>query len=117
MFQVDEWLNKLFDGFRLNITKLAEADSVNLHYQEKGENHMSAYRRAVNVGFGITYVLPVLVALLKAKKGDLVIVENPEAHLHPKAQRIMGEIILRAASVGVQVILETHSDHVLMVFV
>lgn len=69
MFQVDEWLNKLFDGFRLNITKLAEADSVNLHYQEKGENHMSAYRRAVNVGFGITYVLPVLVALLKAKKG------------------------------------------------
>ena len=113
LFQVDEWLNKLFDGFRLNITKLAEADSVNLHYQEKGENHMSAYRRAVNVGFGITYVLPVLVALLKAKKGDLVIVENPEAHLHPKAQRIMGEIILRAASVGVQVILETHSDHVL----
>lgn len=113
LYQVNAWLDMLFNGFKLNISKLMEADAVSLRYQEQGENHVSIPHRAINVGFGITYVLPVLVALLKAKKDDFIIVENPEAHLHPKAQRIMGEIILRAASTGAQIVLETHSDHIL----
>ncbi len=113
LYQVNAWLGILFNGFKLNITKLSEADSVSLRYQEQGENHVSIPHRAINVGFGITYVLPVLVALLKAKKDDFIIIENPEAHLHPKAQRIMGEIIIRAASIGAQIVLETHSDHIL----
>lgn len=112
-YQVNAWLDILFNGFKLNISKLAEADAVSLRYQEQGENRVSTPHRAINVGFGITYVLPVLVALLKAKKDDFIIIENPEAHLHPKAQRIMGEIIVRAASVGAQIVLETHSDHIL----
>lgn len=113
LYQVNAWLDVLFNGFKLNISELSEADAVSLRYQEQGENHVSIPHRAINVGFGITYVLPVLVALLKAKKDDFIIIENPEAHLHPKAQRIMGEIILRAASVGAQIVLETHSDHIL----
>lgn len=113
LYQVNAWLDVLFNGFKLNISKLVEADAVSLRYQEQGENHVSIPHRAINVGFGITYVLPVLVALLKAKKDDFIIIENPEAHLHPKAQRIMGEIIMRAASVGAQIVLETHSDHIL----
>lgn len=111
--QVNAWLDLLFDGFKLSISTVAEADAVSLRYQEQVENYVSIPHRAINVGFGITYVLPVLVALLKAKKDDFIIIENPEAHLHPKAQRIMGEIILRAASVGAQIVLETHSDHIL----
>lgn len=67
----------------------------------------------MNVGFGISYVAPVIVSLLKAKSGDLVIIENPEAHLHPRGQRKMGELIAKAASGGAQIILETHSDHIL----
>ncbi len=113
LYQVNEWLNVLFNGFKLSISTLAEADAVSLRFQEQAENRVSAPHRAINVGFGITYILPVLIALLKAKKDDLIIIENPEAHLHPKAQRIMGEIILRAASVGAQIVLETHSDHIL----
>lgn len=66
LYQVNAWLDILFDGFKLNIIKLAEADAVSLRYQEQGENHVSIPHRAINVGFGITYVLPVLVALLKA---------------------------------------------------
>ena len=69
--------------------------------------------RPVNVVYGITYVLPIIIAVLKAKKDDLIILENPEAHLHPKAQRLIGELLVKAASTGTQIILETHSDHIL----
>jgi predicted ATPase len=65
------------------------------------------------VGFGITYVLPVLVAVLSSSPGSIVLVENPEAHLHPRGQVQVGELLARAANAGVQVIVETHSDHVL----
>jgi predicted ATPase len=57
--------------------------------------------------------LPIIIALLKARKGDLVVVENPESHLHPSAQRVLGELISTVANADVQVIVETHSDHIL----
>ncbi len=65
------------------------------------------------MGFGITYTLPIVISLLSAKPGHLVLLENPEAHLHPRAQSKIGELIARTAASGVQVIFETHSDHVL----
>ena len=71
------------------------------------------YYRSTNVGFGLTYILPVLVALLSSSAGALVLLENPEAHLHPRGQSQAGELIARAASAGIQVIVETHSDHIL----
>ncbi len=69
--------------------------------------------RPLNVGFGLTYTLPIFTSLLIAKQGDMVIIENPEAHLHPKGQVAIGRFIACAAAAGVQVIIETHSDHVL----
>lgn len=68
--------------------------------------------RATNVGFGLSYALSIVTALLVAKKGSLVIIENPEAHLHPKGQSKLGQLISLAANAGVQVLVETHSDHV-----
>lgn len=67
----------------------------------------------VNVGFGYSYVLPVIVGTLLAEKGSIVIIENPEAHLHPGAQsRIMEFLIDQALKNDLQLIIETHSDHV-----
>ncbi len=64
----------------------------------------------IDVGSGVSQVLPVLVALVAAKPEQLVYLEEPEIHLHPRAQANLGEIIVDAANRGVRVVLETHSD-------
>lgn len=79
--------------------------------------------RPTNAGFGLSYTLPIIVLLLgmaaeweqeqKSLQGTIVLLENPEAHLHPKGQTSIGLMIARAAASGVQVMVETHSDHVM----
>lgn len=113
IYQTNYWINKFFHGFNFNIQEILKADSISLRYQEKGTSSSSNEYRPINVGFGITYILPVIVALLKAKPGDLIVIENPECHLHPKAQRQIGELISIVANAGIQILVETHSDHIL----
>jgi predicted ATPase len=62
-----------------------------------------------DVGFGVSQILPVVVALLKAEPGQLVYLEQPEIHLHPKAQVALAELLANAANRGVRVVAETHS--------
>ena len=62
-----------------------------------------------DVGFGVSQVLPVLVALLVAKPGQLVYLEQPELHLHPRAQYILAKILADTAKRGVKLVVETHS--------
>lgn len=69
--------------------------------------------RPANIGFGVSYALPIIVAGLSAPEGGVLVVENPEAHLHPAGQSRIGRFLARVAGSGVQVIIETHSDHVL----
>ena len=64
----------------------------------------------VDVGSGVSQILPVLVSLVAAEPDQLVYLEEPEIHLHPRAQANLGEIIVDAANRGVRVVLETHSD-------
>jgi len=66
-----------------------------------------------NIGYGLTYVFPILVAGLLSKKGQVLIIDSPEAHLHPMGQSKIGYFLAVMAAAGVQVIVETHSDHVL----
>ncbi len=70
--------------------------------------------RATNVGFGLSYSLSVIASLLIGSliPNSLVIIENPEAHLHPRGQTEIANLISLCAIVGTQVIIETHSDHV-----
>ena len=67
-----------------------------------------------DVGFGLSQTLPVLVALLAAEPGQLVYIEQPEIHLHPKAQMAMAQILAEAANCGVRVVVETHSSMLLL---
>jgi predicted ATPase len=67
-----------------------------------------------DVGFGISQILPVIVALLTAEPGQLVYIEQPEIHLHPLAQTAMAQILADAANRGVKVVAETHSSLLLL---
>ncbi|GAB4303522.1 MAG: DUF3696 domain-containing protein [Oscillatoriaceae cyanobacterium] len=107
--QVEAWMGEVSPGTRLEIQSLPSLDLVSLQYSYGSSNP----DRATNVGFGISYTLPIIVAVLGSAPGTLILIENPEAHLHPRGQAKMGELLALAASCGMQVIIETHSDHVL----
>lgn len=65
-----------------------------------------------NTGFGYTYALPIVLDGLMAPRGSMLVVENPEAHLHPKAQSNIGFFLGKMAAAGVKIVVETHSEHV-----
>jgi len=113
--QVEAWLGELCgSNIRIYTHEHPGMDLVNLGYSFQSEKQAPGNEyRATNVGFGITFTLPIILALLSSKKGSLIILENPESHLHPKGQVMLGRMISKAASAGMQIILETHSDHIL----
>lgn len=110
---VDYWLREVTPGATLGIERIQDADALigGFSFARSGDVETRRYR-ATNVGFGLSYVLPVIAALL-APADTLCLLENPEAHLHPRGQTRMAELAARAAAAGVQVIAETHSDHFL----
>lgn len=108
---VNLWLQDVCPGAHLELEAVTDADAViaGFSFDRIGDVRTPRYR-ATNVGFGLSYVLPVILALL-SPPGTLCLIENPEAHLHPRGQTKLAELSARAASVGVQVFAETHSDH------
>jgi predicted ATPase len=111
--QVSAWMGEVSPGVRLSTKQSPEVNAASLSVSFSSGRATSNAFRPTSVGFGVSYTLPVLVALLSSKPGGLVLLENPEAHLHPRGQMAMGELMARAAASGVQVLVETHSDHVL----
>lgn len=120
------WLTEIAPGVKFSFSTNKRAD---ISHAE-----IDSYRPA-NVGFGLSYTLPIIAATLgaaamaptlaeqdewvaqwenlKATNGVLLVLENPEAHLHPQGQTAMGKMIALAASCGVQIVVETHSEHVM----
>ena len=98
------WLQKISPGVKFDYRIEEKADvSYSLY-----DNHRSA-----NVGYGLSYSLPVIVALLTStlETDSIVLIENPEAHLHPQGQAEMARLICLCVEAGAQVVVETHSDH------
>ena len=94
---------------RLRITKqgISYQAKVSLHKQRR------IYVPLTDAGFGISQVLPIVAVCLLSKPGDMVLLEQPEIHLHPRAQAGLADLLLCTALSGKQVIVETHSDHLI----
>jgi len=111
--QINLWLGEISPGVNVRTTKIS-SDFVLLEYVFQQPNFGNTNRyKPENVGFGISYALHVVTALLSAKPGQLIIIENPESHIHPRGQAELGKLISLLAQNDVQIIIETHSDHIL----
>lgn len=107
--EVNQLLKVVLDGGDMRIEK--NADSLVLSINSVEDGH---YFQPVNVGYGYSYILSLLSAVVLAPANSFIIVENPEAHLHPSAQaKVMNVMIDAARKRKLQLIVETHSDHVL----
>jgi predicted ATPase len=108
--QSEAWIDRFFPGSGLVVRPVEGANLMTMGIRT---STATSYHRPQNVGFGITHVLPIVTSCLGAESGDVILIENPESHLHPAGQSAMGRFLAMAAAAGAQVILETHSDHVL----
>ena len=84
LHQTAAWLGEISPDVRFEIQEIPGTDKVVLNYQFANRDAVGNRFRPKNVGFGISYVLPVIVALLSYSKDKVIIIENPEAHIHPK---------------------------------
>lgn len=111
--QVSAWMGRISPGIRLNTELLGGDQEAKLKISYNEDWFVSATNAPINVGFGIPYVLPVITALLTANKDSLILLENPESHLHPRGQAAIAELMSKVASSGAQIICESHSDHII----
>jgi predicted ATPase len=111
-YNIEAWLGEITPGVRFR------PDATNATNRKHGilTGTYDGFS-PLHVGFGLSYVLPVIVAALgitlayPASRLPVLLVENPEAHLHPQGQTKMGELLALAATQGMQIVVETHSDH------
>jgi len=112
---IERWLREISPDVELNYERYQHTDVGKTTFNK---------RSPVHVGFGLSYTLPVIASVLvhsaqiqsddeKDIRSALLLVENPEAHLHPSGQTMMGRLLALAASCGLQIVVETHSDHLL----
>ncbi len=106
--QVDDWLNRIM-GYRVKAREIEKTEFIQVLYTNE---NIPFGMRPKNVGTGVTYITEIVVAALSCSIGDLLIIENPEIHLHPSGQAELVKFLAFLAQYGVQVIVETHSDHI-----
>ncbi len=105
--QVNHWLDHILN-VNLKIEEMGNTNTYSAKYAYKNNKDVRPY----HIGSGVSYILGVIIAGLSAKKDDIVIIENPEIHLHPKAQSDLAEFLCFIANAGIQIIVESHSDHI-----
>ena len=111
--QIPKWLQRLdlIDSYRLNPISDTEKDYEFLVRKYKGGPEV----RLTDVGFGVSQVLPVLVLCYYVPEGSILILEQPEAHLHPKVQSELADLLIEVVkNRRLQIILESHSEHLLI---
>lgn len=107
--QVNYWLTYILD-IKLEIETQSIADNnVQVRYKSAGIPDLSPFQ----LGLGVSYLVKVLIMCLRANKDDVLLIENPEIHLHPRGQARLGEFLAFIANAGIQVVVETHCEHLI----
>lgn len=107
--QVNYWLTYILDlDVQLTTGKRSE-EKVDIRFRNDGIPNLLPSQ----LGAGVSYLVKILILCLRAGKGDVIMIENPEIHLHPAAQSRLGEFFAFIASAHIQLILETHCEHLL----
>lgn len=110
---VQLWMGAISRGIEIIVEPVQNGFQINYKFSRGSGKTSTDSFRAVNIGFGISYVLPIVIAALHSKPGSIILIENPEAHIHPAGQSKLMELICKAAKAGVQFLIETHSDHII----
>lgn len=105
--QLNYWLKYILNT-EIFTENIIGTDRVKAQYSYHGLRKL----RPANIGSGVSYVISTLIICLSSEKNDLVILENPEIHLHPRAQSRLTDFFVFIANYGVQLIIESHSDHI-----
>lgn len=104
------YLSEICPTARIDLQPYGDVDSIGSSFTFTPPGGLpSLGMRPTNVGFGLSYALPIIVACLVARPGGLLIIENPEAHLHTVSQKRLAHLFYRTVQAGVQVVIETHS--------
>lgn len=115
--QVENWASSIIRPIRITAQWPPGITASLIRFQEPElitqQVLVSEQIRPANMGFGFSYALPILVAGLMVPESGILIVENPEAHLHPASQSRLGQFLALVAGSGSQVIIETHSEHII----
>ncbi len=121
--QVEAWMREISPNINVHVQPNDTSFKINYSYNSGTGKFKTNVFKASNIGFGVSYALPIVIAALQAcstkpktkkttSKDRFIIVENPEAHIHPSGQSKLMELLCLAAKNGVQFLIETHSDHI-----
>ena len=109
--QLEKWAGGVFPGIELKTVTSPGTNAVGIRIKKNGIE--SEWLKPTNVGFGISYCLPILLGGLLSRDDGLLIIDSPEAHLHPASQSQVAQFLCHVANANTQVVIETHSDHIL----
>ncbi|MBP1165787.1 putative ATPase [Chryseobacterium sp. PvR013] len=106
-YNVNLWLKKILNA-NINLDNIISGNIITANYNYRDNKPVRPY----HIGAGISYTVGIIILCLSASKDETIVLENPEIHLHPKAQSELAAFLCFVASKGVQLIIETHSDHI-----
>lgn len=107
--QLNYWQSYIL-GLKLELsTERRDEQTVGVKYKSDGIPNLMPSQ----LGAGVSYLAKILILCLRAVPGDVILVENPEIHLHPAAQSRLSDFFTFVVNAGIQLIIETHCDHLI----